>query len=171
MIAPIQPEPEEPPRNEGVASGGQGSGPSNGEGVLSGTQHFHQDKAMSVKALKRWNIGRHKRKRVVSKLCDWIESEEPKISIAACKALIDADSINVRLALGAENTTVNVGVNIVNTSIESLLAAPGYVEFLESRDDRNPGTVCPNGDAGQVLPPPPHSGNLNGNHGHNHGEN
>jgi hypothetical protein len=61
-------------------------------------------------------------------------------------------------------------VNIVNTSIEALLSAPGYVKFLESCDSGDSGTVCPNGDPGKVLPPQAYPGNINGNSGYHHGQ-
>lgn len=167
MIAPINPAPDEPQRNEGVSSGGGGDKPSSGEGVLCDPAHVRGDAALAAKALKRWNIGRHKRRRIVQKLAEWVESDDAKSSIAAAKALIAADSINVRLAsaISGTGTTVNVavGVNVQNT-VEGLLNDPNYAAFVESRSSGDSGTVCGNGHAGKVQAPGPHSGNL---HGHN----
>jgi hypothetical protein len=175
MIAPINPEPEGP-HESSSAGGGQGPGPGGGQGViLADPHHSRSDMRTLRRAIREgWKIGRQKKSRFVDRLAELAENADPYVALGAIRTAVSADSVDVKvlaLSLPRELATVNVGVNIVNTSIESLLSAPAYVEFLESRDDCDSGTVRPDGDAGEVLPAPSHPGNLNGNSGHHYGEN
>jgi hypothetical protein len=95
---------------------------------------------------------------VVDQLAQWVEDADPKTSIAACKALIAADAINVRREQGPPQTAVNVGVAVsVGQSVEALLNEPDYIDWLESRQQPSP--VCQGGQQGQVSDTPPHPSN------------
>jgi hypothetical protein len=88
-----------------------------------------------VKGL-RWGIGRHKRRRVVEQLARWVEDDDPDVSIPACRALIQADGLNVKAMQGPASSVVNVGVSVtLSQSVEAALSEPEYLAFLEGRGD------------------------------------
>ena len=137
MIAPAGPEPKKPTRNERVSGAGQGQTPGSGEGAVPAPAPFSA--AMMVKGL-RWGIGRHKRRRVVEQLSRWVEANDPDVSIPACRALIQADGLNVKAMQGPASNIVNVGVSVsLSKSVEDALGEPEYLAFLEGRGDT--GTV------------------------------
>ncbi len=133
MIAPATPEPNKPTRNDGVAGAGQGKPPATGEGAV--PQQSPYSASLMVKGL-RWGIGRHKRRRVVEQLARWVEDDDPDISIPACRAMIQADSLNVKAMQGPASSVVNVGVSVtLSQSVEAALSEPEYLAFLEGRGD------------------------------------
>lgn len=153
MIAPASPEPKKPTRNDGVSVDGQGPATQqNGEGQFA---DFHP--GLLSRGM-RWGIGRRKRRRVVEQLAQWVENADPKTSIAACRALIAADAINVKREQGPAQTTVAVGVSVaMSQSVETALHEPEYLDWLESRGDSH--TVRTAGNGGPVSDSPPPASN------------
>jgi hypothetical protein len=173
MIAPIHPEPEE--NGADAACSGQGFDPSNGAGGLfSNPNELKADVKLVKRSIaQRWTIRNGMRKEACERLRRMIAADhlEPDQHVAAIKALGYLDSLNIKREHGPPQGGGGNTVNVLNVSIESLLSAPGYVNYLESRDDRDSGTVCPDSDAGEVLPAPTHPGNINGHNGNHHGKN
>lgn len=163
MIAPINPEPDDSPVNAGDS--GQGNGPGGGQGeILSDPHHFRADaKMLMMAARRRWPVRKVTRRGAVERLEQALDNPDDTVAIAAVKALGYLDSLNIKREHGPETSTVNVGVNVSQTSVESLLSDPNYAAFVESRSSGDSGTVCGNGHAGKVPAPGPHPGNLHGN--------
>ena len=144
-----------PPENKGI-----------GDSLTVDRRTGGQDIRLYRRAIQEgWNVPGASKKVIVDELTRIVlqierdgskRDVDPRNIIQASKALIAADSNDVRIQLGAEDKGVHVNVGVQTNVVmptRDLLNEPGYLDYLRNRAsaaDSDAGPVCESGEPGAV---------------------